>query len=65
MEEEVVEQSPKPSQEEGHQRRQFLKRAVYAPPVLMVLGELVKPTRLHADGTGGPDGPPDDGWADW
>lgn len=51
--------------EEKNTRRAFLKKAAYSAPVLMVLGQLAKPTTIHADGTGGPDGPPGDGWATW
>jgi hypothetical protein len=40
------------------QRRIFLKRAVYQTPVLYALGNLVKPSLLHADFSGGPPGPP-------
>jgi hypothetical protein len=52
--------------EEKHQvaaentRRKFLKKAAYSAPALMAMGQLVKPTEIHADGTGGPDGSP--GW---
>lgn len=42
-------------------RRSFLKRSAYSAPVLMVMGQLAKPTLTHADGTGGPEGPPG-GW---
>ena len=43
-------------------RRGFLKKAAYSAPVLMTMGQLVKPTNIHADGTGGPEGPPSGGW---
>jgi len=42
-------------------RRVFLKKAVYHAPVLYALGQLAKPPVLHADATGGPDGPPGGG----
>jgi len=42
-------------------RRKFLKKSLYTAPVLVVLGQFVTPDSLHADGTGGPDGPPG-GW---
>ena len=42
-------------------RRSFLKRSAYSAPVLMAMGQLAKPTLTHADGTGGPEGPPG-GW---
>lgn len=43
-------------------RRSFLKRSAYSAPVLVAMGQLVKPTNIHADGTGGPPPPPNDGW---
>ena len=43
-------------------RRNFLKRSAYTAPVLMTMGQLAKPTLVHADGTGGPDGCPDNGF---
>ena len=49
----------------GISRRSFLKRSAYTAPVLMAMGQLAKPTSLHADGTGGPPPPPGDlgdGW---
>lgn len=42
-------------------RRSFLKKSAYSAPVLMAMGQLAKPTLTHADGTGGPEGPPG-GW---
>jgi len=39
-------------------RRGFLKKAVYSAPVVLVLGQLVKPTKARAD-SGDPSGPPD------
>ncbi len=42
-------------------RRSFLKRSAYSAPVLIAMGQLAKPTLTHADGTGGPEGPPG-GW---
>jgi hypothetical protein len=42
-------------------RRCFLKKALYHTPVLYTLGHLVRPSPVHADGTGGPDGPPGGG----
>ena len=45
-------------------RRAFLKKAAYSAPSLIALGELLKPKTLHADGTGGPEGPPGD-WNPW
>lgn len=39
-------------------RRSFLKRSAYTAPVLIAMGQLAKPTIVHADGTGGPVGPP-------
>jgi hypothetical protein len=47
--------------EEKVSRRGFLKKAAYSAPVLMLMGQLVKPVDVHADGTGGPEGPPN-GW---
>lgn len=39
-------------------RRNFIKKAAYTAPTLIALGYLTKPDMIHADGTGGPDGPP-------
>ena len=38
-------------------RRTFLKKAAYTAPIVLTLGQLVKPTKVHAD-SGPPDGPP-------
>jgi len=38
-------------------RREFLKKAAYSAPVLLVLGQLAKPTKAQAD-SGDPSGPP-------
>ena len=38
-------------------RREFLKKAAYSAPVLLVLGQLTKPTKAEAD-SGDPTGPP-------
>ena len=38
-------------------RRKFLKKAAYTAPVLLVLGQLTKPTKAEAD-SGDPTGPP-------
>ncbi|RRS30825.1 MAG: hypothetical protein P794_05435 [Epsilonproteobacteria bacterium (ex Lamellibrachia satsuma)] len=43
-------------------RRSFLKKAAYSAPALITLGQLAKPSKVHADGSHGPSGPPDDGW---
>ena len=40
-------------------RRTFLKKAAYTAPIVLSLGQLVKPTKVHAD-SGPPSGPP--GW---
>jgi hypothetical protein len=32
-------------------RRTFLKKAAYSAPVLVGMGQLVKPTNVHADST--------------
>lgn len=46
-----------------HNRRSFLKKAVYTAPSLLVLGSLVRPTTSQAaDGSGLPNGPSGDGW---
>ena len=53
--------------EDKHQensRRKFIKKVAYTAPKLIVLGYLSKADVVHADGTGGPDGPPD-GWNPW
>lgn len=41
-------------------RRTFLKRSAYSAPVLMTMGQLVKPQSLHAEYTG--DGCADPDW---
>ncbi len=38
-------------------RRKFLKKAAYSAPMLIALGQLVKPTKAQAD-SGSPSGPP-------
>ena len=38
-------------------RREFLKKSAYSAPVLLVLGQLAKPTKAQAD-SGDPSGPP-------
>ncbi len=52
MESEKIEKS------EIKTRRTFLKKLVYSAPLLVEMGQFVKPTHAHADGTGGPEGPP-------
>lgn len=42
-------------------RRSFLKKSAYSAPALMAMGQLAKPTRVHADASGGPEEPPT-GW---
>ena len=44
-------------QETSQKRRDFLKKAAYSAPVLLTLGQLVKPTKAEAD-SGNPAGPP-------
>ena len=46
-------------------RRGFLKKSAYSAPVLMAMGNLVKPTSAHADYSHGPEGPPNKGWNPW
>ncbi len=46
----------------GISRRSFLKKSAYTAPVLVAMGQLVKPTSVHADSTGGPPPPPGGGW---
>jgi len=41
-------------------RREFLKKTAYSAPLLFTLGQLTQPANLHADFSGGPEGPPDD-----
>jgi hypothetical protein len=47
-------------------RRGFLKRTAYHAPVLIAMGQLVKPENAQADGTqssdSSPDGHPDNWW---
>ena len=56
--------------EEKHQvaaentRRKFLKKAAYSAPVLMAMGQLVKPVDAQADGTQSSDSSPD-GHPNW
>ena len=54
---EVVEQS---KDNEETSRRTFMKKVAYTAPTLITLGYLSKAELIHADGTGGPDGPPGD-----
>jgi hypothetical protein len=42
-------------------RRGFLKRTAYHAPVLIAMGQLVKPTNTQADSD--VSGHPDDGWS--
>ncbi|MCW8821358.1 MAG: hypothetical protein OQK45_03945 [Sulfurovum sp.] len=57
--EEVLEEKQKKTE---LSRRSFLKKSAYSAPVLMAMGNLVKPTPTHADFSTGPDGPPAQGW---
>lgn len=41
--------SAKEKDQEKSSRRHFLKKSVYSAPVLMALGQLVKPTGVQAD----------------
>ena len=43
-------------------RRDFLKKAAYSAPTLLILGQLAKPERARADSS--VSGPPDD-WNPW
>jgi len=43
-------------------RRDLFKKVAWSVPVLTAMGQLVKPEKLHADGTGGPPPPPGGGW---
>ncbi len=43
-------------------RRSFLKKTAYSAPVVIALGQLVKPSNAHADKTGGPPEAPFGGW---
>jgi len=58
---EVVEHS---KDNEEISRRKFIKKVAYTAPTLITLGYLSKAELVHADGTGGPDGPPD-GFGGW
>ncbi len=49
----------KSSDEQTASRRTFMKKVAYTAPTLITLGYLSKAELIHADGTGGPDGPPD------
>ena len=40
------------------ERRAFMKKVAYTAPKLIVLGYLAQSDKAHADGSGGPDGPP-------
>jgi len=46
------------------ERRGFLKKAAWAAPTLVVLGELAKPTKVKA-GFSGPPSDPGDGNGGW
>lgn len=41
-------------------RRNFLKKSLYKAPMLVVLGQLIKPTSIYADSD--VSSPPDDDW---
>jgi len=41
-------------------RRNFLKKSLYKAPMLVVLGQLIKPTSIYAESDVPP--PPDDDW---
>ena len=51
------------TEEKISSRRAFMKKAAYSAPVLMTLGQLVKPEKASADSR--VSGPPDDGWNPW
>jgi len=55
-----------PSKHDGKEvkekRRDFLKKAAYSAPTLLILGQLAKPERARADSSVA--GPPDD-WNPW
>jgi hypothetical protein len=42
-------------------RRDFIKKALYKAPTLIVLGQFVTPNEVNADFSGGPPGPPGGG----
>jgi hypothetical protein len=42
-------------------RRDFIKKALYKAPTLIVLGQFVTPNEVNADFSGGPVGPPGGG----
>ena len=50
--------------EEGSSRRNFLKKAAYAAPTLMVLGQLGRPGEANA-GFGGPPSDPNAANGQW
>ena len=43
-------------------RRGFMKKAVYAAPTLIVMGQLIKPKAAKADFGGPPSDPEGNGW---
>ena len=50
------------SEKHVNERRRFLKKVTYKAPALILLGQLAKPEKAHADGSQ-PDGPPNgNGW---
>ena len=49
--------SVKEKDQEKSSRRHFLKKSVYSAPVLMTLGQLLKPTDVQAD-VSVPEAPP-------
>lgn len=58
----VLSLAEKEKEPDKSSRRIFLKKAVYSAPALATLGQLAKPSKIHADGSTGPSGPPGDGW---
>ena len=58
----ILSPEQKKKNREAASRRSFLRKAAYSAPALIAMGQLVKPTKIQADGTGGPDGLPNDGW---
>lgn len=58
----LLEKSKEPANDS---RRIFLKKAAYSTPVVFTLGQLTNPSKVHADGSMGPSGPPGNGWNPW
>jgi len=49
----------KDTQDINSSRRKFIQKVAWSTPTLIVLGQIVTPSTVYADASGGPDDPPD------